>query len=272
MLTLSTVSRHYPAKGGRVVQALQDISFTIGKGEVVGLIGESGAGKTTLTRCIIGLEKPDSGRIVFDGQDVPAMDKAALFALRARIQIVFQDPFASLDPRMTAHDIVAEGMVIHKRRLGLDGAARTARVAQLFDQVGLSRHHLYRFPHEFSGGQRQRLGIARALALKPELLILDEPTSALDVSVQAQVLNLLSDLRQELGLTYLFISHDLAVIRQMCDRVELIQSGRIVESGETDAVFANPQSAYAQSLLGAVPTLDLSRSLFAGRDFTGDAA
>jgi ABC-type oligopeptide transport system ATPase subunit len=265
VLTLVGVSKTYATRSAAPVHALTDVSFTVPRDSTVGLIGESGAGKTTLTRCILGLEKPDSGSIVFDGAEVSALSKRELFDLRARIQIVFQDPFASLDPRMSAHDIVAEGMLIHRHRLRRDSTVRTARVRELFDRVGLARNHLYRFPHEFSGGQRQRLGIARAIALSPEMLVLDEPTSALDVSVQAQVLNLLVDLQHSLNLTYLFISHDLAVIRHMCSRVEMIKDGRIVESGPTEAFFERPQSEYARALLAAIPTLELDHSLFATR-------
>ncbi|MBM3524389.1 MAG: ABC transporter ATP-binding protein, partial [Alphaproteobacteria bacterium] len=187
---------------------------------------------------------------------VTALSGAGLRELRARIQIVFQDPYASLNPRMTVHDIVAEPMIIHAAKLGLDSAQRTARVRELLDVVGLGAQHLYRYPHEFSGGQRQRVGIARALAPKPEFLILDEPTSALDVSVQAQVLNLLHDLQRRFGLTYLFISHDLGVIRYICDHVALLYAGQIVEEGPTAEVFDSPRSDYARMLLAALPEPD----------------
>jgi ABC-type glutathione transport system ATPase component len=262
ILSIENVEKRFPgARRGFFdrapdVRALQDVSLTIRKGESFGLVGESGSGKTTLTRCILQLEKVTSGRIVYDGIDLTAQTPQGMQALRARIQIVFQDPYASLNPRMTVRDIVAEPMEIHHGKLGLSPRQRTDRVAELLQQVGLTAQHLNRYPHEFSGGQRQRIGIARALAPKPDFLILDEPTSALDVSVQAQVLNLLHDLQSRLGLTYFFISHDLGVIRYICDRVALIHHGRLVEQGDTEDVFTAPQSDYARMLLAAMPDPD----------------
>jgi len=258
MLVLDRVSKVFPAQGGLFargssVVALKEVSLSVGKGECVGLVGESGSGKTTLTRCILHLDAPTSGRILFEGQDLAHLSAAALRALRARVQIVFQDPYASLNPRMSVHDIVTEPMLIHKDVLGLGARQRTDRAAELLALVGLGPQHLHRYPHEFSGGQRQRIGIARALATNPHLILLDEPTSALDVSVQAQVLNLLVDLQARLGLTYLFISHDLSVIRYVCDRVALIYRGEIVEEGLTERVFDAPESAYARTLLAAMP-------------------
>ncbi|MHB2168546.1 ATP-binding cassette domain-containing protein [Alsobacter sp. R-9] len=263
MLEIRNVSKHYPGRRGTPgVDALKDVSLSVARRESFGLVGESGSGKTTLTRCVLGLEAPTAGRIVFDGVDIATLSPAAMRALRARIQIVFQDPYASLNPRMTAHDIVAEPMIVHRDLLRLDGRRRSERVAELFHLVGLGERHLHRFPHEFSGGQRQRIGIARALAVNPEFLVLDEPTSALDVSVQAQVLNLLHDLQERLSLTYLFISHDLGVIRAVCDRVALIHRGRIVEEGATEQVFERPASDYARMLIGAMPDPDPDRSPF----------
>jgi ABC-type glutathione transport system ATPase component len=259
MLELEQVSKVYPGSRrgwfarGTPVQALQDVGFTVQRGECFGLVGESGSGKTTLTRCILQLETPTAGRIRFEGEDLARLSPAALRRLRARIQIVFQDPQASLNPRMSVHDIVTEPLVVHQRSLGLDARARTERAVELLGLVGLGPQHLYRHPHEFSGGQRQRIGIARALVTQPALLLLDEPTSALDVSVQAQVLNLLEDLQRRLGLTYLFISHDLAVIRYVCDRVALIRHGRIVEQGPCRQIFDAPQTDYARTLLAAMP-------------------
>jgi ABC-type oligopeptide transport system ATPase subunit len=244
------------------VVALQEVTLSIERRQSFGLVGESGSGKTTLTRCILGLERASAGRILFDGTDLGALAPAGLRQMRARIQIVFQDPYASLDPRMTAHDIVAEPLVIHRHRFPLDARGRTERVLELMGLVGLDERHLYRFPHEFSGGQRQRIGIARALAVGPELLILDEPTSALDVSVQAQILNLLAELQQRLALTYLFISHDLGVIRYISDRVALIHRGRIVEEGATADIFERPRSDYARMLLAAMPEPDPDKSPF----------
>ena len=264
MLELEQVSKVYPGtrlgwlRRGAPVRALQDVSLSVQRGECFGLVGESGSGKTTLTRCILQLEAPSAGRIRFEGEDLARLSPAALRRLRARIQIVFQDPQASLNPRMSVHDIVTEPLLVHRRTLGLDARARTERAVELLGLVGLGPQHLYRHPHEFSGGQRQRIGIARALVTQPALLLLDEPTSALDVSVQAQVLTLLEDLQRRLGLTYLFISHDLAVIRYVCDRVALIHQGRIVEQGGCARIFEAPQTDYARMLLAAMPEVDVA--------------
>ncbi|MGN6317847.1 ABC transporter ATP-binding protein [Trinickia sp.] len=244
------------------VRALDDVSIDVRRGESFGIVGESGSGKTTLTRCILGLEEITSGKIVYDGVDLATLSRAQMRSMRSRIQIVFQDPYASLNPRMTVHDIVGEPLLIHAKKVKLDRGQRTARVEELLEMVGLGRQHIHRYPHEFSGGQRQRIGIARALAVNPELLILDEPTSALDVSVQAQVLNLLIDLQRKLGLTYLFISHDLGVIRYVCDSVALIHRGKLVEEGDTEAIFERPRSEYARMLIDAMPVPDPDRSPF----------
>ena len=267
LLTLDKVTKEFrqPTGWGRpphVFTALKDVSLSINAGESFGLVGESGSGKTTLTRCILRLEEITSGSIYFDGADLTKMSAPEVRALRSQIQIVFQDPYASLNPRMTVRDIVAEPMVVHRDVLKLSGEGQTDKVMELLELVGLGAQHLYRFPHEFSGGQRQRIGIARALALSPRLLILDEPTSALDVSVQAQVLNLLDQLQRRMKLTYLFISHDLGVIRYICDRIALIYRGAIVEEGVTAQVFDNPQSDYAKTLIAAVPEPDPDRSMF----------
>jgi ABC-type glutathione transport system ATPase component len=262
ILSIEKVEKRFPGarRGffGRTadVHALQDVSLSVRKGESFGLVGESGSGKTTLTRCILQLEQVTSGLIIYDGIDLTAQTPQQMQALRARIQIVFQDPYASLNPRMTVRDIIAEPMEIHHNKLRLSPRERTDRAAELLQQVGLTTAHLNRYPHEFSGGQRQRIGIARALAPKPDFLILDEPTSALDVSVQAQVLNLLHDLQSRLGLTYFFISHDLGVIRYICDRVALIHHGKLVEQGDTEDVFTAPRSDYARMLLAAMPDPD----------------
>jgi ABC-type glutathione transport system ATPase component len=249
--------------GGRVpLPVLKGISFSIRRGQSFGIVGESGSGKTTLTRCIMGLEPITRGRVLYDGVDLAQVPGPRRRDVRSRIQMVFQDPYASLNPRMTVHDIVAEAMEIHHWKFGRDRAQRTHRVQELLQLVGLGPQHVYRHPHEFSGGQRQRIGIARALAAEPELLILDEPTSALDVSVQAQVLNLLVSLQERLGLTYLFISHDLGVIRYVCDRVALIYRGELVEEGPTEQVFDHPSTDYARLLLSAMPDPDPERSPF----------
>ncbi|MCW3477230.1 ABC transporter ATP-binding protein [Limobrevibacterium gyesilva] len=268
ILRIENLTKTFRSRGRRWLgpqtsfTALNDVSLSIGKGESFGLVGESGSGKTTLTRCILGLERITSGRIVFDGTDLTTLPAAEMRRMRARIQIVFQDPYASLNPRMLVHDIIAEPMEIHQDTLGLGARQRSDRVIELLELVGLGAQHLYRYPHEFSGGQRQRIGIARALAVNPEFLILDEPTSALDVSVQAQVLNLLHDLQQKLGLTYLFISHDLGVIRYICDRIALIYRGDIVEEGGVDDIFERPSSDYARMLLAAMPEPDPAKSPF----------
>ncbi len=248
---------------GKAVTALSDVTLHVPRGQSVGLVGESGSGKTTLARCVLLLDRVTSGRILFDGTDLSRLTRREMQAMRARIQIVFQDPYASLNPRMTVRDTVAEPMEIHRHRLKLRAGGRTDRVVELLERVGLAAQHLYRFPHEFSGGQRQRIGIARALASAPELLVLDEPTSALDVSVQAQILTLLTDLQAQLGLTTLFISHDLAVVRYICDRVAFLHHGRVTEEGTTEEVFTAPRSDYARALLAAMPNPDPDRSFLA---------
>lgn len=242
--------------------ALDNVSLSVKKGASFGLVGESGSGKTTLTRCILRLETLSAGSILFDGADIHQQTPMQMRRLRSRLQIVFQDPYASLDPRMTIHDIVAEPLVIHSDVVNLTARQRTERVLELLLQVGLRSEHLFRYPHEFSGGQRQRVGIARALAVRPEFLILDEPTSALDVSVQAEVLNLLHRLQEELGLTYFFISHDLGVIRYICDDVAVIYRGKLVEQGKVAEIFDHPKSDYTRMLLDAMPDPDPDRSPF----------
>lgn len=267
-LRVENVSKVYPGARqglfGRAegFRALDDVSLSIPRGSSFGLVGESGSGKTTLTRCILRLESLSAGRILFDDTDVHALQAQPMRRLRSRLQIVFQDPYASLDPRMTIHDIVGEPLVIHAAEMKMSAQQRTERVLELLLQVGLKTEHLFRYPHEFSGGQRQRIGIARALAARPEFLILDEPTSALDVSVQADVLNLLHRLQDELGLTYLFISHDLGVVRYVCDEVAVIWRGRLVEQGPVDRIFDAPQNDYTRMLLEAMPSPDPDHSPF----------
>ncbi|MBZ5555677.1 MAG: ATP-binding cassette domain-containing protein [Acidobacteriia bacterium] len=240
-------------RAGTRVAAVDDVSFSIHEGETFGLVGESGSGKTTTGRCMLRLIEPTSGDVRFRGENVLGFSKSRLREARREMQIVFQDPYSSLNPRMRARVIVEEPLVIHK--LG-DRAARRARVAELFQLVGLDRSHLDRFPHEFSGGQRQRIGLARALALNPSFLILDEPVSALDVSVQAQVVNLLMDLQQRLKLTYLFIAHDLRLVEHICGRIAVMYLGKIVEMGPAAAIFAAPQHPYTRALLSAIPVPD----------------
>ena len=258
LLDVRHLVRHFSRRSapwGRpsVVRAVDDVSFTIGEGELFGLVGESGSGKSTAGRCILRLIEPESGEVLFRGENVLKFSRARMREARRDMQIVFQDPFSSLNPRMRAGNIVEEPLIIH--RLG-DAAARRARVLELFELVGLEASHLQRYPHEFSGGQRQRIGIARALALNPALIVADEAVSALDVSIQAQVVRLLLDLRKRFTLTYLFIAHDLRLVEHICTRVAVMYRGRIVEMGGTRALFANPTHPYTRALLSAVPVLD----------------
>jgi oligopeptide transport system ATP-binding protein len=236
-----------------VVKAVDDVSFSINEGEMFGLVGESGSGKSTTGRCILRLIEPTSGEVIFRGENVLAFSRTRMRRARRDLQIVFQDPYSSLNPRMRVGDIVEEPLIIHQ--LG-SRQEREARVAELFELVGLERAHLRRYPHEFSGGQRQRIGIARALALNPALVIADEAVSALDVSIQAQVVRLLLDLQARLKLTYLFIAHDLRLVEHICSRVAVMYLGRIVEMGDTGAVFAQPTHPYTRALLSAIPLLD----------------
>ena len=232
------------------VQALQEVSFTLAAGRSLGIVGESGSGKSTLARLVMALESPSSGRVLLGGADLHALARAELRRVRARLQMVFQDPYGSLDPRRTVLQTVAEPLaVLH----GAGKAEQRERAAEMLDAVGLRTSDLGKYPHEFSGGQRQRIAIARALVTRPELIVADEPVSALDVSVQAQVLNLMQDLQERFGVTYLFISHDLAVVELVCDEVIVLQHGRVVERGRPPEMFRAPQHAYTKRLLAAVP-------------------
>jgi oligopeptide transport system ATP-binding protein len=236
-----------------VVRAVDDVSFSVQPGETFGLVGESGCGKTTTGRSVLRLIEPTAGEVTFKGMNVRSLSTEELRLARRHFQIVFQDPYSSLDPRMRVGAIVAEPLAIHRIGTPPD---REAKVRELLSLVGLDRDSTRKYPHEFSGGQRQRIGLARALALEPSLLVLDEPVSALDVSVQAQVVNLLLDLQQKLGLTYLFIAHDLRLVREVCGRIAVMYRGRIVETAPTSAVFDAPAHPYTQALLSAIPSLD----------------
>jgi len=258
VLRVVELVKHYAAGGllGRrqpPVRAVDGVSFEIGPGETLGLVGESGCGKSTVGRTVIRLQEPTAGKAFFEGTDLFALDRRSLRRLRRRMQIIFQDPYSSLNPRMRIGDAVAEGIEIHR----LASRAETRRrVALLLEEVGLDPAYAGRYPHEFSGGQRQRVGIARALAVEPSFIVCDEPVSALDVSVQAQVLNLLTELQRRRGLSYLFIAHDLAVVRQVAHRVAVMYLGRIVEEGPTEALLASPSHPYTVALLSAAPEPD----------------
>ncbi len=263
LLEVENLAKHYEVKRGLLfgrhvgsVRAVDGVSFSLGHGETLALVGESGCGKSTTARLVLRLIEPTAGTVRFEGTDITQMRGEPMRKLRRRMQIVFQDPFASLNPRMTVGDILEEPLLVHG--IG-DKASRRARVNQLLGLVGLASYHVQRYPHEFSGGQRQRIGIARALAVEPALVVCDEPVSALDVSIQAQVVNLLKDLQARLGLSYLFIAHDLAVVKHMADRVAVMYLGRIVEVAGKEALFANPRHPYTRTLLSAIPRPDPHR-------------
>ncbi len=253
LLEVRDLVKRWPGRGrgGEGVTAVDGVSFALRRGETLGLVGESGCGKTTLARAVLRLVEPTSGTVLFDGTELGALGTRELRAFRRRAQIVFQDPFGSLNPRMSVGAALLEALRVH----GLGGSDPWSRAAALLERVGLGAEHLRRHPHELSGGQRQRVGIARALSVEPELLVLDEPVSALDVSVQAQILNLLADLRAELRLTCLFVAHDLSVVRHVSDRVAVMRDGRIVETAPTARLFAEPGDPYTRALLDAIPRI-----------------
>ena len=259
-----------------LVKAIDDISFDIYEGETFGLVGESGSGKSTTGRALLRLYQPTDGEILFEGKDIATLTKGKeLLEFRKEAQMIFQDPYASLDSRMKVRDIIAEGIDIH--HLASTKEERNKMVDELLETVGLNREHANRYPHEFSGGQRQRIGIARALALNPKFIVCDEAISALDVSIQAQIVNLLKKLQKEKGLTYLFIAHDLSMVKYISDRIAVMYRGRIVEMGSAECVYTNPQHAYTKSLLSAIPLPDpreeknRKRIVYAGEDFNEDA-
>ncbi|NYF25605.1 ABC transporter ATP-binding protein [Sporosarcina sp. JAI121] len=257
-LEVKNLKVHFPITGGLLgrtidhVKAVDGVSFSIEKGKTYGLVGESGSGKTTTGRAIIGLNKITSGNVLFDGQDITNLRRSKMSA-RRDIQMIFQDPYSTLNPKKRVFDIVAEPLRNYEN---LSKREEKKRVQELLELVGLSPESIHKYPHEFSGGQRQRIGIARAIALKPKLIIADEPVSALDVSVQAQVLNFMQKIQKELGLTYLFISHDLGIIKHMCDRIGIMYKGRYVEEGTPEDIFTNPQHIYSRRLVAAIPDID----------------
>lgn len=260
LLQVRDLVKRFPVRSGLLrsttaqVHAVDGVSFDLIEGQTLGVVGESGCGKSTMGRCILRLIEPTAGQVVFDGQDVTTADRGQLRALARQMQIIFQDPFASLNPRMTVGAIVGEGLLIHGLARGRSEVAD--RVAELLAMVGLSKDQMRRYPHEFSGGQRQRIGIARALAVQPRLIVCDEAVSALDVSIQAQVINLLRDLQEQLGLTYVFIAHDLSVVEHASNRVAVMYLGRIVEMADARDLYAQPRHPYTESLLSAVPVPD----------------
>ena len=260
ILVVRNLVKHFPIGGGflggetALVKAVDGVSFTIRRGETLGLVGESGCGKTTTGRCILQLERPTSGEIIFEGQDLTKLSDAGLRKMRRRLQVIFQDPYSSLNPRMTVGQIIGEPLAVHG--IVADRAGRSRRVRELLGHSGLLPAMAQRYPHELSGGQRQRVGIARALALEPSLIICDEPVSALDVSIQAQIINLLEELQAEFGLTYLFVAHDLSVVRNISDRVAVMYLGKIVEITDRKSLYKSPQHPYTKALLSAVPIPD----------------
>lgn len=259
LIEINNLKKYFPIKKGLMnktahyLKAVDDVSFTINKGETLGLVGESGCGKTTCGRTIIKLYEPTDGQIIYDGVDIARYSEKQMLEYRRKMQMIFQDPYASLDPRMTVGDIIGEAIDIHKL---MGSKEREERIQYLLNRVGLNSEHASRYPHEFSGGQRQRIGIARALAVQPEFIICDEPISALDVSIQAQVVNMLEDLQADLGLTYLFIAHDLSMVKHISNRVGVMYLGKLVELAESNELYTKPLHPYTQALLSAIPIPD----------------
>lgn len=253
LVEINNLKKYFDVGNNQVLKAVDGITLSVKKGETLGLVGESGCGKSTAGRTIIGLYEPTDGQVIFDGMDTRKFNKKEKKEFTKRAQMIFQDPYASLNPRMTVTDIIGEGIDIHKLYKGQE---RQKRIYDLLELVGLSKEHANRYPHEFSGGQRQRIGIARALSIQPELIVCDEPISALDVSIQAQVVNLLEDLQSEFGLTYIFIAHDLSMVKHISDRIAVMYLGNIVEIADSKELYDNPKHPYTQALLSAVPIPD----------------
>ena len=251
------ICKYFKIGGGRMLHAVEDVNLDIHRGETLGLVGESGCGKSTLGRTLMGIYQPTKGKLIYDGKPVDLSNKKDRFAFAKKAQIVFQDPYASLDPRMTVGSIIEEGMIIHNM---YDAKRRQERVAELLSIVGLNREHANRFPHEFSGGQRQRIGIARSLAVKPKFVVCDEAVSALDVSIQSQIINLLADLKEQSNLTYLFITHDLSVVKYISDRIGVMYLGNMVELANTQELFDHPLHPYTEALMAAIPTTDVEEN------------
>lgn len=248
------LSKHFAVGSGKILKAVNDVSFSIQRGETLGLVGESGCGKSTAGRTITRLYEPTSGSVYMDGVDITKLSKSKLKAQRQKMQMIFQDPYASLNPRLTVEDIIGEALDIHK--LTSNKLDRKKRIVQLLELVGLNEEHLSRRPHEFSGGQRQRIGITRALAVQPEFIVCDEPISALDVSIQAQIVNILLELQKKMGLTYLFVAHDLSIVKYVSDRVAVMYLGKIVEYAKSEDLYSNPQHPYTIALLSSIPVAD----------------
>ena len=276
LLEVTDLVKHFPIKSGILfdrevdqVRAVDGISFSVKKGETLGLVGESGSGKSTACRAVLQLLKPTSGSVKFEGREISGLGRRELRPLRREMQMIFQDPYASLNPRKRIGQIVGDQLKLQKVASGAD---LRKRVEALLDRVGLSPEHYNRYPHEFSGGQRQRIGIARALALEPKLVFCDEPVSALDVSIQAQIVNLLDDLQDEMDLTYVFVAHDIGVVRHISDRIAVMNHGKIVETGDADQVCENPRDDYTKKLLAAVPIADPRESAARRRERSGTAS
>ncbi|MCR6513701.1 ATP-binding cassette domain-containing protein [Clostridium sp. LY3-2] len=253
LLEVKNLKKYFNVGKGKTLKAVDDVSFVINKGETLGLVGESGCGKTTCGRTVMGLYEATGGEVLLEGRDISKLSNKEKREYSKTVQMIFQDPYASLDPRMTVGDIIAEGMDIHNM---YSGDKRVKKIYELLETVGLNKEHISRFPHEFSGGQRQRIGIARALAVKPKFIVCDEPISALDVSIQAQVINLLIDLQRKYDLTYLFIAHDLSMVRHISDKIGVMYLGKLMEIGESNEIYKNPAHPYTQALMSSIPVMD----------------